>query len=170
MAQSATILTQFQTRLFSIELLLMFASLLLHLFTEYGKQLSEEDIDYNLVKKFLKGTGSKLSEEQDHENPVHLYERLDLVTRIGDKLVGERLAPLWAPRNVALLFFHPTPDKFFRGAKTEIAIYSHDDDVMEEKVITGPIDQQIEKTLSFILETTKEKAHHAFVPYPTRAL
>lgn len=81
----------------------MFASFLLHLFTEYGKQLSEEDIDYNLVKKFLKGTGSKLSEEQDHENPVHLYERLDLVTRIGDKLVGERLAPLWAPRNVALL-------------------------------------------------------------------
>lgn len=66
--------------------------------------------------------------------------------------------------------FHPTPDKFFRGAKTEIAIYSHDDDVMEEKVITGPIDQQIKKTLSFILETTKEKAHHAFVPYPTRAL
>ena len=148
----------------------MFASLLLHLFTEYGKQLSEEDIDCNLVKKFLKGTGSKLSEEQDHENPVHLYERLHLVTRIGDKLVGEKLVPLWAPRNVALLFFHPTPDKFFRGAKTEIAIYSHDDDVIEEKGITGPIDQQIEETLSFILETTKEKAHHAFVPYPTRAL
>ena len=57
--------------------------------------------------------------------------RLDLVTNTGDKLVGGMLVLIWAPRNVALLFFNPSPDRFFRGAQTEIAIYSHDDDVID---------------------------------------
>ena len=80
------------------------------------------------------------------------------------------LVPVWVPRNVALLFFHPTPHEFFTGAKTEIAIYTHDDDVTEEEVITGPIDQQIQDTLSYILQTTTEEARHEFVAFPTRAL
>ena len=36
--------------------------------------------------------------------------------------------------------------------------------------MTGPIDQQIEKCLSFILEKPKDVACHAFTAYPERAL
>ena len=80
------------------------------------------------------------------------------------------LVPVWAPRNVALLFFHPASHKFFSGTKTEIAIYTYEGYVPEEKLTTGPIDQQIEETLSFILTKTKEEAGHEFVAYPSRAL
>ena len=138
--------------------------------TGYGKQLSEDDIDFTLVKNFLKGIGSQLLVDQDDKQAIYFYERLNLVRQIGDKRVGEMLVPVWAPRNVALLFFHPAPHVFFTGAKTEIAIYTRDDDVTEEETITGPIDQQIAETLSFILKTTKEEARHEFAAYPTRAL
>lgn len=80
------------------------------------------------------------------------------------------MVPLFVPRNVALLFFHPGPHDFFSGAKTEIAIYTHEDVVTKEKTITGPIDQQIQEAMSFILETTKEEARREFVAYPVRAL
>ena len=131
--------------------------------------MSEDDINFNLVEKFLKGVGSQLSRERD-KSPIYLYNRLKLVRHIGDKRDGEMLVPVWAPRNVALLFFYPIPHEFLTGAKTEIAIYTHDYDVTEEVVITGPIDQQIQETLNFILKTTKEEARHEFVAYPTRAL
>lgn len=135
----------------------------------FGKQLSEGDIDFALVKRFLKGIKSKLYHQED-KNPTYFYERLKLVRHIGDRRDGDMLVPVLAPRNVALLFFHQAPHDFFSGAKTEIAIYTHEDYVPEEKLITGPIDQQIEETLSFILTTTKEEAGHEFVAYPSRAL
>lgn len=117
---------------------------LLFIFTGSGKQLSEDDIDFNLVEKFLKGVGSQLSHEID-KPPIYFYNRLKLVRHIGDKRDGEMLVPVWAPRNVALLFFHPAPHEFFTGAKTEIATYTHDGDVTEEEVITGPMTSRFRK-------------------------
>lgn len=137
--------------------------------TGSGKQLSEEDIDFELVQAFLKGVRSRLLDEQQEKMPIFYYERLKLVTIIGHKGKGERLVPVFSPRNVALLFFHPRPHDYFSGAITEIAIYTHENET-EEKVMTGPIDKQIQDTLSFILKTTKEEARHEFVAYPTRAL
>ena len=107
--------------------------------------------------------------EHNVKDPLYYYDRLKLLRYVGDKRIGDQLLPVWVPRNVALLFFHPTPHEFFRGAKTEIAIYSHDNET-DEKCITGPIDQQIGEVLSFILKTTKEEARHEFVAYPERAL
>ena len=135
--------------------------------TGFGKQLSEADIDFPLVKGFLKGIGSKLFDED--KEAIYFYERLRLVRKIGDRRDGDMLVPVFAPRNVALLFFHPAPHDYFSGAKTEIAIYTHDD-LTVEKTIIGPIDKQIEETLSIILKTTKEEAGPEFVAYPTRAL
>lgn len=88
---------------------------------------------------------------------------------MGDASDGGKMVPVFVPRNIALLFFHPSPHDFFSGAKTEIAIYTHEDD-SEEMMITGPTDQQVHKTMSFILQTTKEEAHHEFVAYPVQAL
>lgn len=137
--------------------------------TGSGRQMSEDDIHFDLVKKFLNGVKSQLLEGNEDKLPIYFYGRLKLVRNIGDKRVGNALIPVFVPRNVALLFFHSAPHDFFTGAKTEIAIYTHDDD-SEEKVMTGPIDQQIEDTLNFILHKTKEEARHEFVAYPTGAL
>ena len=136
--------------------------------TGFGKQLSEADIDFALVKRFLKGIGSKLFDED--KETTYFYERLKLVRKIGDRRDGDMLVPVFALQTVALLFFYLAPHDYFSGVKTEIATYTHDDDVTEENPIIGPIDKQIEETLSFILKTTKEEAGHEFVAYPTRAL
>jgi len=95
---------------------------------------------------------------------------MDLVKRISDEVVKKHFAPVFAPLNVALLFFNPEPHKFFKGARAEIAIFSHDNYLKEGQQVTGPINQQIERCLSFILEKPKDVACSAFTAYPERAL
>ena len=141
--------------------------------TGSGKKLSEGDIDFELVKKFLRGIESQLLNQQDDKKPIFYYERLNLVTHVGDVSDGGKMVPVFVPKNVALMFFHPSPHDFFPGAKTEVTIsetHEDEDTEKERKMITGPIDKQIQETLSFILEKTKEEAHHGFVAYPERAL
>ena len=118
--------------------------------------------------KYLKDTRSELARQ--NSKPITIYRKMDLVKHISDKVVNEQLAPVFAPLNVALLFFNPEPHKFFKGARAEIAIFSHDNKPDEGKEMTGPIDQQIEKCLSFILEKPKDIVCHAFTAYPERAL
>ena len=69
------------------------------------------------------------------------------------------------PRNVAMLFFHRAPEEFFQGAKTEITVY-HDIEVVEDLKKTGPIDQQINETLEFILANTQSEQSPTYVQYP----
>lgn len=129
--------------------------------------LSEKDIDQDLVKKYLRYTGSQLARHVGE--PITIYKKMELVRNTSDKVVEDQLIPVLAPRNVALLFFNPEPHTFFKGAKTEITIFSHDNCLREENKVIGPIDQQIEKCLSLILEKPKG-AYHTFPDYPQRAL
>ena len=132
--------------------------------------LSEEDIDQGLVLKYLKDISSQLARHKGE--PITIYQKMDLVKSISDKVVKKQLVPVFAPLNVALLFFNREPHKFFKGARAEIAIFSHDTNCLnvDRKEVTGPIHQQIEKCLSFILEKLKDVASHAFTAYPERAL
>ena len=143
--------------------------ILLFLSTDTDRQLSLRDINQELVQKHLKSTGSELA-RQSAEPIITLYRKLDLVKRIADENVDGQLLPVFAPRNVALLFFNPSPHRFFKGARTEIAIFSQDNDPVEIPNLTGPIDQQIRMCLSLILTKTKEVGCQAFVAYPERAL
>lgn len=136
--------------------------------TELGSQLNENSIDSGLVQKYLTSIGSDLACRVGE--PIHLYKKLQLVCHLTDKKVDEKLSAVFAPRNVALLFFNRNPDIFFNGARSEIAIFTYDNDAKEEKKLTGPIDQQIKKCLSSILEIPKKEACHAIVAYPERAL
>ncbi len=131
----------------------------IHLSTETGRQLSEKDIDQKLVQKYLKGIGSQLARQP--ADPITLCRKLDLVKPIEDQV--------FTPKTVALLFFNPNPHHLFKGARTEIAVFSHDNET-ETKKVTGPIDHQIETCLTFILEKPKEVECHAFAAYPKRAL
>ena len=140
----------------------------LFVLTEKGKELSESDIDASLVKDFLRAIGSNIR-DQDFDNPRQLYENMRLVRPMGHRKVGGKLVKNLVPRNVALLFFNPTPSEYFQGAKTEITIY-HDNEVIEDIKKTGSIDQQINETLEYILDATKEEQSPTFVEYPRRAV
>ena len=70
--------------------------------TGSGKKLSEADIDFELVKKFLRGIESQLLNQQDDKKPVFYYERLNLVTHVGDASDGGKMVPVFVPKNVAL--------------------------------------------------------------------
>ena len=56
------------------------------------------------------------------------------------------------PRNISLLFFNENPEDFFRGARIEIAQFRDDKggDVIEEKIIKGPLKNQIKQTLDYL--------------------
>lgn len=132
--------------------------------------LSVKDIDQGLVQDYLMYTGSQLARPEHKGEPITIYQKMDLVGKISDEVVENQLVPVLAPRNVALLFFNRKPHTFFKGAMTEITIFSHDNCLREEKKVIGPIDQQIEKCLSLILEKPKDVAYHTFPDYPQRAL
>ena len=121
------------------------------------------------MQKYLKDTGSQLARYTDEE-PITIYQKMDLVKSISDKVAKNQLAPIFAPLNVALLFFNREPHNFFKGARAEIAVFSHDNDVKDVQNVNGPIDQQIERCLSFILKKPKDVACRAFTAYPERAL
>lgn len=118
--------------------------------------LSETSIDFGLVKKYLEDVGSKLLETCTDR--IEVYKRLDLVKRIGGKYV---------PKNFALLLFNTQPHIFFAGARTDIRVCTHDTrggDPPKTYSISGPIDQQTEEVVSFILENTPYDA------YPKKAV
>ena len=122
--------------------------------------LDENSINLSLVQKYLKDIDSNLVGQEIE--PIHLYEKLQLVYPVTEQM--------FTPRNVALLFFYPRPHEFFMGASTEIAIFTHDNEAKEEVRVTGPIDQQIKKCLSFILDIPKRESYHAMATYPEGAL
>lgn len=122
--------------------------------------LNENSIDLSLVQQYLKDIDSALVGQEIE--PIHLYEKLQLVHPVTERM--------FTPRNVALLFFHPSPHEFFTGANTEIAVFTHDNEAKEEVLITGPIDQQIKKCFRFILDIPKKESCHAMIAYPERAL
>ena len=125
-------------------------------------------IDRVLVNSFLEAVRSNL---RGQSLPVEsLYQKMNLVIRYGDHEEEGKMKPTLIPRNVALLFFNESPEIQFRGAKIEIASYTQDKEVIEEKTLTGPIDKQIKDCLLYILELTGKEVSHRCAKYPKRAL
>lgn len=134
--------------------------------------MSEDCIEFDLVRTFSQKIDSKIV-LPDVPDPIQVYRNMKLLTRIGDKVTlvdgnGKRLVPIYVPKNVALMLFNPKPHKFFKGAKTDIAVYSQDTRNGVSHVTncryyskTGPIDQQIEDVLSLISEIMNEGAYPA---------
>lgn len=120
------------------------------------------------MKDFLRDIGSNIR-DQDLENPRQLYENMRLVRTMGHREKDGKKVKVLVPRNVAMLFFHRAPDDFFQGARTEITVY-HDNEVMDDKKKTGPIDQQINETLEFILDNTQSEQSPTYVQYPRKAV
>ena len=121
------------------------------------------------MKKFLKDIGSDI-QLQDFADYGQLYQNMKLVEVMGHTEKEGKLIDKLVPRNVSLLFFSQTPDEYFRGAQTDLAIYNADGEVTQDKKCKGPIDHQIREVIDYILMKTKCEESLSFVQCPKKAL
>jgi ATP-dependent DNA helicase RecG len=102
-----------------------------------------EDLSPTLVRRFLHDIRSSLIEEGSDFEGYELYRKLRVVKPIN----GHE-----TPRNVGLLFFHEDPDRFFPGARLEVAQFGADSggDLIEERTFRGPLNEQVKQTLEYL--------------------
>lgn len=102
-----------------------------------------EDVSPTLVRRFLVDARSDLANVMPPLADRDIYRRLRITVGVNDSEV---------PRNVALLFFNEEPDRFFPGAKIEIAQFADDagGDVIESTTIEGPLPHQIKTAINHL--------------------
>ena len=100
-----------------------------------------EDISPTLVRRFLVMVGSDIVTEDYTDE--ELYLKLDILKSVNAHKV---------PRNVGLLFFNETPDKFFPGTQIEVVQFADDagGDLIEERYFKGPLLAQIKNVLDYL--------------------
>ncbi|MFM9962766.1 MAG: RNA-binding domain-containing protein [Planctomycetaceae bacterium] len=98
-----------------------------------------EDISGELLRQFLRDVHSDLADT--NFETAELLRALRLTARTNGHEV---------PKNAALLLFTRDPERFFPGARVEIAQFADDagGDLIEERTIRGPIPEQIRSTLT----------------------
>ena len=101
------------------------------------------DLSPTQVRRFLADVRSDLVSFPQPIPDEELYRKLKITVRVNSHEV---------PRNIGLLFFSDDPDRFFRGARVEIAHFSDDagGNLIEEKVIRGPIQDQVKMTIQHL--------------------
>lgn len=130
---------------------------------------SLDDLSPSLVRRFLTSAGSSLAGPETEIEPHQTYRQMRVSVPINSHE---------APRNVALLFFSEDPGRWFPGARIEIVQFSPDGDLIEERVIKGPLDQQVRETLqyvdglsgSFTRKAAGEAQSEKTVAYPYEAI
>jgi ATP-dependent DNA helicase RecG len=102
-----------------------------------------EDLSPTLVRRFLHDIRSGLIQDETEVDDFELYRKLRIVKRVNAHEV---------PRNVGLLFFHEDPDRFFSGARIEVAQFGDDPggDLIKERAFRGPLNQQVNQTLEYL--------------------
>ncbi len=83
-----------------------------------------------------------------------------------------------SPRNAALLFFTESPERFFPGAKIEIAHLDEDNVLLDERSFQGPLPAQIRSVVGYIESLTasvveknaRDLQAQRFVTWPVLAL
>ena len=107
------------------------------------------DLKYPLIKNYLQNVNSSLLKELDNLDTEQLARNL----RIAD---GPR--EYYKPLNVGILFFNDQPDLFFPYSQIEIVnIPDPTGHGMDERIYTGPIDQQLTGALSYIRNNVIEE-------------
>ena len=101
-----------------------------------------KDLKYPLIKNYLNNVGSSLLDDIDNLDTEQLARNL----RIAD---GP--SEYYKPLNVGILFFNDNPEMFFPYSQIEVVnIPDPTGQGMEERVFTGPIDEQLRDALKYI--------------------
>ena len=106
----------------------------------YNAELA--DLKFPLIQNHLSEIQSELSAQAANSN---------LAALASDLRIAGGPPELFKPLNVGLLFFNDMPEKFFPYTRIEL-VYIPDPtgQGMEEKVFSGPIQQQLRDALSYI--------------------
>src|SRR5260221_648852 len=88
-----------------------------------------DDLKLQLIHAFLHEIGSKLA-DQSELSFVELCRKMNIVEGPNEYL---------KPKNIGLLMFNETPEKFFSGARIELVEFQNEEgDTLTEKIFTGP--------------------------------
>lgn len=100
------------------------------------------ELDKDLIVEFLYAIGSSMYKEAAQLSKEELALRMQLLKGAPEDR---------HPANVALLFFHPRPHDFFRGAFSEVVLYSDYEGVtFTEKTFRGALFKQINNVLEYL--------------------
>ncbi len=101
------------------------------------------DINYTLVKSYLKEIGSSLYETADTMDFTELCANMNLISSLPEYV---------KPKNVALMFFSPEPERFFPYAQIDVVQFPEGDagDKIIEQTFTGPLHEQLRAALRYI--------------------
>lgn len=100
------------------------------------------DLKYLIIRNYLETVNSNLLNTLEHKRLEDLAKDL----RIAD---GPK--EYFKPLNVGLLFFNDNPETFFPYSRIELVnIPDPTGQGMEERIFTGPIDQQLRDVLSYL--------------------
>ena len=100
------------------------------------------DLKYPIIRNYLETVNSNLLNTLEHKRLEDLAKDL----RIAD---GPK--EYFKPLNVGLLFFNDNPETFFPYSRIELVnIPDPTGQGMEERIFTGPIDQQLRDVLSYL--------------------
>ncbi|MBQ5330574.1 MAG: putative DNA binding domain-containing protein [Oscillospiraceae bacterium] len=101
------------------------------------------DINYTLVKAYLKEIGSSLYDTADEMGFEELCKDMNLVSALPEYV---------KPRNVALMFFNSQPEKFFPYAQIDVVQFPEGEggDKIIEQTFTGPLHEQLRAALRYI--------------------
>jgi ATP-dependent DNA helicase RecG len=101
------------------------------------------DINYTLVKSYLKEIGSSLYDSADAMDFTELCGSMNLISVLPEYV---------KPKNVALMFFNPEPEKFFPYAQIDVVQFPEGDagDKIIEQTFTGPLHEQLRAALRYI--------------------
>ena len=100
------------------------------------------DLKYPLLRNYLQSVNSNLLNEIDQKSIEDIASDL----RIAD---GPK--EYYKPINVGLLFFNDAPEQFFPYTRIEVVnIPDPTGQGMEERIFTGPIDQQLRDAINYI--------------------
>ena len=104
------------------------------------------DINYTLIKAYLKEIGSSLYAAADNMPFIDLCKDMNLISTLPEYL---------KPKNVALMFFNPEPERFFPCAQIDVVQFPEGDggDKIIEKTFTGPLHEQLRTALRYIRNT-----------------
>ena len=101
------------------------------------------DLNYTLIKSYLKEIGSSLYEAADSISFQELCTNMNLISTLPEYT---------KPKNVGLMFFNSDPDKFFPYAQIDIVQFPEGDagDTIIEQTFKGPLHEQLRAALRYI--------------------
>lgn len=108
------------------------------------------DLNITLIQSYLKEVGSSLYEASKTMDFVDLCKSMNIVNSLPEYI---------KPKNVGLMFFSLTPERFFPYAQIDVVQFPDDlgGDTIKEKSFKGPLHQQLREALQFIQNSIIEE-------------